>query len=106
MKKIAFIIPTLLLFGSLMEGLPYAYFKILRVVVSVSSIYIAIMVNETKYKWGVWVFVSLAFLFNPIMPIYLSRSTWTLIDMISGVIFIVFGLLMHNKRFVCMFSRK
>lgn len=100
MKKLTFIAPILLLFGALMNGLPYAYFQILRIVVFISSIYIAIWADKTKFRWSTGFLGFIAILFNPIMPIHLSRGTWMLIDVLSGIMFIILGWLTYKASVV------
>ena len=69
------------------SGWPYGYYIFLRWIIFISSIAIA----NGFYKAGIisWVLVfgALAFLFNPIVPIYLNKSSWVAIDLISAVLF-------------------
>ena len=84
-------------------GLPYGFFQLLRIVVSVSSVVIAVQVydlikscNAIRYEWYPWVLGFLAIVFNPISPLRFPRSTWRVIDVIAGIVFIVCGILLRN----------
>ena len=85
------IIAILFLLGALGDW-PYGYYQILRWVVSVSAAYFCILIyNSPKGRSGawVWIFGAIAVLFNPIVPIYLSKSTWQPIDIVVAIIFFV-----------------
>ena len=48
--------------------------------------YLALKINNTA--WLI-VFVVIALLFNPIIPVYLKRETWAFIDIGTAALFIV-----------------
>lgn len=77
---------VLLLLG-ILNGWPYAYYIILRWVVCGTSIFNAIGFSKSKLTGWVLVFGALAFLFNPLIPVYLNKSSWVGIDLISAIIF-------------------
>lgn len=68
---------------------PYDYYILLRWFIFISSIFVAYNFHRSKLSGWIWVFGAIAFLFNPIFPIYLSRDTWTPIDLISAVLFFI-----------------
>ena len=59
---------------------PYGYYQLLRLVVCGVGAYFA----YTAYQWGklraVWLFGGIAALFNPFVPIHLTRELWIPID--------------------------
>ena len=65
--------------------LPYAYYEILRVAVSLGVLYM--LVKEWPLLDGKTkgVFIVIGVLFNPFSPIYLSKVIWVVIDIIAGV---------------------
>jgi len=78
-----------MLFGCLIEGLPYAYFQVLRWVacgVCGYRAYLAFMLEKKAWMWG---FVCSAVLFNPIAPIHLDRETWAVIDVVLAIALLV-----------------
>ena len=69
---------------------PYAYYQILKILVFCVVIYYFYMGNKNhKHLPAPLVALALAILFNPIAPIYLSRSTWSFLNIICGVYFLV-----------------
>ena len=88
-KRFLPLIPALLLFGSLINGWPYAYFQILRWVVCVSSGIVAWGSLKNNSTFIAALFGCVAILFNPTAPIYLSRSAWLPIDIAVGVMFLL-----------------
>jgi hypothetical protein len=59
---------------------PYGYFNLLRVVVFGCSIYLAwVSLQSYRIRWVVS-FGAVALLFNPFLPIYLTRGIWQVID--------------------------
>lgn len=82
------IVAVIMLFWALADN-PYGYYQILRWVICGLSGYLAYSAyNEKKNAWA-WIFGILAILFNPILPIYLDRDTWSVIDAITAVIIFI-----------------
>jgi len=82
------VIAAIALLGALAPW-PYGYYQLLRFVVCGVAIYIAYMAYNWKKIWAMWLFGFIALLFNPLIPIYLSREIWQVIDVICAVLFIV-----------------
>ncbi|MBP8961087.1 hypothetical protein KBG31_02600 [Patescibacteria group bacterium] len=66
---------------------PYGYYILLRWVIFISSIISALGFYKSKLTAWAFIFGAIAFLFNPIAPIYLSKTCWVSIDLISAVLF-------------------
>ncbi|ESX85294.1 DUF6804 family protein [Mesorhizobium sp. LSHC412B00] len=73
---------------------PYAYYQLLRVVVTVWAVAIAWDQYQLAKRWTPWVisFAAVAALFNPIAPIYLVREVWAVFDLVGAAVFATFGL--------------
>ncbi|MFC1636345.1 DUF6804 family protein [Planctomycetota bacterium] len=82
------IIAALMLFGALAQW-PYGYYQLLRFVVCGVSVYVAVMAYTWKKIWATWLFGIVAILFNPLVPIHLSRELWQPIDFMTAVLFVV-----------------
>ena len=67
--------------------LPYGYYQFLRWVICGIAIYIAVIGYRWKKTWATWVFGAIAVLFNPIIPIHLSREVWLPIDCVGSLLF-------------------
>lgn len=83
------IISGIALLLAIVPTLPYDYYVLLRWFIFISSIVVAYGFYKSKLIGWMWVFAGIAFLFNPLFPIYLPRSTWTPIDLISAVLFFI-----------------
>lgn len=85
---------------------PYGYFILLRWVVTASATLIAWFSHSTgKTKWTV-VFAIIAFLFNPIAPVYLDKESWVVIDIIVATIFCNFFICYKGKTQALIFLPK
>jgi hypothetical protein len=83
-----FVILTIfMLFGAVAEW-PYGYYTILRWITCITSIIVVLQAFEKNIDWAKVVFIVIAILFNPLAPIYLSRSIWISLDIITGILFI------------------
>jgi len=71
----------ILLFIALSK-LPYGYYTFLRIAVTAASAYLAFLYYEEGKKIFTYIFSVVAVLFNPLIPIYLSRSSWNFIDVL------------------------
>ena len=81
------ILSIFMLFGAIAEW-PYGYYTLLRWITCIASILVAFQAFEKNIDWAKVVFIVIAILFNPLAPIYLSRSTWIPLDIITAILFI------------------
>ena len=72
--------------------LPYGYYNLLRLVVTISSGISSFNAYENEKVGIAIIFAIICLLFNPIFPIYLDKSMWIPIDILVGVFFGVSGL--------------
>ncbi|MHC4541140.1 MAG: DUF6804 family protein [Planctomycetota bacterium] len=79
---------------------PYGYYQLLRFVVCGAALYIAFMAYNWQKIWAAWPFGFIAIVFNPLIPIHLSREIWQPIDVICAILFIViaFTMIKPEKR--------
>jgi len=92
LEKRPHLIPSLIAAAILIGALtrwPYGYYQLLRLVVCGASVYIAFIAYNWQKVWAVWLFGFIALLFNPFIPIHLSRELWQPIDVICAIAFIV-----------------
>lgn len=78
-----------ILFLAIIPTWPYGYYIFLRWSIFISSLIVAYSFNIFKKTGLVLVFGAVAYLFNPIIPVYLTRQMWTPIDFLSAIIFFV-----------------
>ena len=50
---------------------------------------VAFRAHEIERLWALWTFGLVALLFNPLIPIYLTRELWIPIDLLTAVLFAV-----------------
>ncbi len=90
MKRRPHLIPTLvaatMLFVAIAD-LQYGYYQILRWVVCGVAVYIAYMAYTWGKVWATWVFGFIAVLFNPLIPVHLTKEIWQPINCICGILF-------------------
>jgi Na+/H+ antiporter NhaD/arsenite permease-like protein len=75
---------------------PYGYYQLLRFVVFGVSIYTAFNAYKWKKTWEVWLLGVIALLFNPLIPVHLSREIWQVIDFICAILIIIIGFLLKK----------
>lgn len=65
---------------------PYGYFTLLRWVTCAVAAFTAVQIHtiDEKQKIWLWVFGIIAILFNPIIPVHLSRDIWGPIDLVTA----------------------
>lgn len=96
MKWIAIISGVFLLLA-IPYGWPYSYYILLRWFISISSAILAWGFYKSELKGWALVFASITFLFNPIIPIFLNKSTWVLIDFVSAATFFLAAYSIKRK---------
>jgi hypothetical protein len=77
---------------------PYSYYQILRFLTSGSAVYIAFLGYNWKKSWVVWLFGVIALLFNPLIPIHLSKEIWQPIDIICAWLFVIVGFVLKKPK--------
>ena len=75
---------------------PYGYYQLLRLVVCGVSVYTAFVTYQWGKLWATWVFGFIAILFNPLIPIHLSRKIWQPIYVVSGILFMVIVIILNQ----------
>ena len=88
-------IAAAMLLGALLPW-PYGYYQLLRLVVCGASVYVAFMAYQWQKILSTWMFGFIAILFNPLIPIHLSREIWQTIDVICGLIFIAGAIILSE----------
>ncbi len=82
-------VAALFLIGALGDW-PYAYYQLLRWVVCGVGAYTAFIAYESGRTGWAGLFGLIAVLFNPIVPFYMQRETWQVLDLLAAVPFLVF----------------
>lgn len=88
---------TLLLLA-ILTGWPYSFYILLRWFISISAIIVAYGFYKSKISAWALIFGGVAFLFNPIAPMYLSKGNWILIDFISAFLFFLAGYSIKRQK--------
>ena len=84
-KKLIYIVVAVLCIIAVFP-LPYGYYTFLRISVSIVGCIAAFdLVNKGNPLWVI--FAGVVVLFNPIIPIHLSRDIWFFIDLIVAGLF-------------------
>jgi hypothetical protein len=72
-----------------LKSQPYNYYILLRwtvFLVGMYNIYISFQNEDNIY---VFLFALIVIIFNPVLPFYLKRSVWQVIDIIAAGIFLI-----------------
>lgn len=92
------IISGILLVLGILNGWPYSYYILLRWIVCGAAIFNAIGFSKSKLTGWALLYGALAFLYNPLMPIYMSKSSWIGIDFVAATIFFLSINLSKGKK--------
>ena len=67
---------------------PYGFYMVLRLVITVGAVYWAWRVYKEGQRAWTWMFVAVALLLNPFLPIRMQRIQWQPIDLCLGIFLI------------------
>jgi hypothetical protein len=69
---------------------PYGYYMLLRVVVLAAALLLAGLVSQRVKSFTVWVgvFLVVAIIFNPIVPLHLTRGVWSILNVAAAALFV------------------
>ena len=78
---------------------PYGFYMVLRLVITVGAVYWAWRVYKAGQRAWTWMFVAVALLLNPFLPIRMQRTQWQPIDLCLGILLIGWsGYWLFRKR--------
>jgi len=101
------IVASVILLGALGDW-PYGYYQLLRWITCGAAVWVAFLAYDWEKKWATVVFTIVAVLFNPLVPIHLSRDVWQPIDLICALLFFVIAFVLkepaQNKQPKCPMS--
>lgn len=83
-----FLLPAAALLVGLLP-LPYGYYTFLRIAVCLSAVIAAYLAFKVRSQIDAYAAISLAvaIAFNPIVPIYLNKGLWSIIDVVAAIWF-------------------
>lgn len=98
-RAVWLIAAALLLIG--IAKLPYGYYQFLRIETTIVAAFFAYTAFTTAKAVGFWtlLFAAVAILFNPIIPIYLSKDAWMVIDGVVAVFILAHLVIARGKLF-------
>lgn len=77
--------------------LPYGYYTLMRLVVCATAIYVIVIAARSGQTWGIWLYGIIGLLFNPLIPIHLTKGMWQPLDFITGILLVVAALVIRKK---------
>ncbi len=80
-------IAAVMLVAALAEW-PYAYYRLLRWVTCAAAVFTAYQAWGWKRTWAIWPFALVAILFNPLVPVHLTRQLWQPVDLATASAFL------------------
>ena len=95
-QAIPCIVAAVFLFLAFLDW-PYGYYQLLRLVVTGAAAWVAYIAFTGKKQWLMAIFIIVALLFNPLVPVRLGRETWAGIDVLCAVGFIVMIFVLKGK---------
>lgn len=65
--------------------MPYGYYQFVRFAAMMSFAYLAYSANEQNRKNDMFIYITLALLFQPFIKIALGRTIWNIVDLIVSI---------------------
>ena len=77
---------------------PYSYYMLLRIVVFAAALLLASLIYQRAKSITAWtiLFVITAIIFNPFIPLHLTRGVWSILNILAGGLFVV-HFVMSNR---------
>lgn len=80
-EKLIKILLSILLLICLLK-MPYGYYQLIRIIATVTFLYLAYLGKKKGENNTVFIFIGLALLFQPFLKISLGREIWNIVDVI------------------------
>lgn len=68
---------------------PYSFYVLMRFVVCGSAAYLALGAYRDKSQFWMWIMGAMALLFNPLVPVHMSRHDWQRLDVVGALVFVI-----------------
>ena len=70
---------------------PYGYYTLLRVVVCIAALLLALAIFRRADEITLWcaAFIAVGIVFNPLLPLHLTRAIWGFVDFAIAILFVV-----------------
>jgi hypothetical protein len=83
------IVPATMLFAALGHW-RYGYYMLLRVVVTAAAALLTAFAYQRTSTFSVWIglFLVVAAVFNPIVPLHLTRGAWSILNIAAAALFV------------------
>lgn len=85
LPKLAILCAALLLLA--IAPLPYAYYQLLRVIIAGVAGLNAIHSQSSGRSTLGWMWIAVAILFNPVIPLIFGKGIWRVIDFLVALLF-------------------
>lgn len=78
--------------------LDYGYYIFLRIAVTAAAIYVAVLASRASQVGWVVACAGIAIVFNPLIPVWLSREVWVPIDVAGAIVMAVAAIQVKGSR--------
>jgi hypothetical protein len=92
-----FIVAIVALLLAIPRVWPYGYYQFLRFLVCGVAIYGALHTYHNRRIAWCGLLAGMALLFNPLIPIHLSKSTWSIVDFMTATLLAIFVFIAQRK---------
>ena len=78
---------------------PYGYYMLLRVIVFAGGLLLAALTYQRVKQFTIWIglFLIVAIVFNPIVPLHLTREAWLVLDLAGAALFATHWFVMRES---------
>ena len=77
--------------------LPYGYYTFMRLVVCATAVFVVVIAAKSGQTWAIWLFGILGFLFNPVIPVHLTKGIWQPLDLVAAVALMVAAFAVRRR---------
>ena len=77
--------------------LPYGYYTFMRLVVCATAIFVLVVAARSGQMWAIWLYGMFALLFNPVVPVHLTKGLWQPIDFVVGAMLVTAAFVVRGK---------
>jgi hypothetical protein len=81
------VIGIVVLLGAIPSIWPYGYYTLTRIFISIISGALAYSAHKKRNQFWKTTFILITILYNPIVPIYLNKEIWIVINLLTVIIF-------------------
>lgn len=69
-----------------LANMPYGFYTFLRLALTIVAVVLAVQSHRLQQQGWMWVMIAIAVVWNPLVPVFLDRSVWSVLNIVAAIL--------------------